>query len=136
MSADNVLVEDPECTSVDVLLVDDDEGVHFLVARRLRRHDITLAWCADGASAREYLRGHSTSLLLLDQRLPDCQGDELLAQLGCEGLLGSAHVSICTAHPPTPEICARIVDLGANVRPKSDILSRDGVSNMLATLRA
>ena len=121
---------------VDVLLVDDDEGVHFLVSRYLRRSGITLHWCADGPSAHDFLRTHTVTLLLLDQRLSGASGDELLERWLADDLIGTATVSICSAEPPPSDVRANITALGATLLEKTDILEKDGVRLRLDAARA
>ena len=121
---------------VDVLLVDDDEGVHFLISRHLRRSDITLHWCADGQAAHEFLRGHTVTLLLIDQRLPGDRGSELLERWFADDLIGTATVSICTSELPSPAVRESISALGATLLDKADVLEKDGVRSRLDAARA
>src|SRR6266542_2846028 len=64
-----------------VLIVDDDRGLLRLVEKSLRREGFTTATAASGREAIAWLKGHSADLLLLDLKLQDIEGKELIAHL-------------------------------------------------------
>lgn len=68
--------------TLDVLYVEDHPtNVHLMQAIFKRRPELELVVAVDGASARRIAETLRPCLLLLDLRLPDCHGRELLAEL-------------------------------------------------------
>jgi PAS domain S-box-containing protein len=68
-----------------ILIVDDDEGVCRLLAGALKKNGLAAEWRSSGAEALDWLRQHRTSLMLLDLRLADMSGQEILDVLAKEG---------------------------------------------------
>ena len=66
-----------------VLLVEDDEDLAALVAETIRRstNDVGVIHAADMASAERLAAAHTWSLAVLDHRLPDGSGLDLLERL-------------------------------------------------------
>jgi len=64
-----------------VFVVDDDLGLARLIERTLRRAGHTAAAANSGAAALAWLRERRADLLLLDLKLQDVEGRELLSQL-------------------------------------------------------
>jgi two-component system sensor histidine kinase UhpB len=64
-----------------ILIVDDDRGLVRLVEKSLRREGYLTASAASGAEALEYLGLHQPDLMLLDLKLQDFEGKELIQQL-------------------------------------------------------
>ncbi len=64
-----------------ILIVDDDRGLLRLMEKSLRREGHSTAIAASGAEAIAWLKGHSADLLLLDLKLQDIEGKELIAHL-------------------------------------------------------
>lgn len=65
-----------------VLIVDDDDGLLVLIARCLKREGLEIFTAASCEAASRRLREFTPSLLLLDLKLPDAQGHELIERLG------------------------------------------------------
>ncbi|GMV04254.1 MAG: sigma-54-dependent Fis family transcriptional regulator [Gemmatimonadota bacterium] len=84
-----------------ILLVDDDDLIRTVVAERLKRrgYDVTAARCL--AEARTALKGSFPDAALLDIRLPDGNGTELLEELTAEEevpcVMITAHATIESA---------------------------------------
>lgn len=78
----------------DVVLVDDDHGVHLFVTRMLRKGAYRLRCFDDGQQALDWLADHRTALLLLDHRMPCMSGTELLALLRIDA---AERIVMCTA---------------------------------------
>lgn len=72
--------------SCPLLIVDDDEGICRLLSSSLGKAGFTAEWCASGLEAMEWLRENRGWLLLLDLRLPDMTGQEVLEMLDREGI--------------------------------------------------
>jgi PAS domain S-box-containing protein len=64
-----------------ILVVDDDEGLLLLIERRLSREGYAVVTAASGHQALEWLAGHRADLLLLDLKLADIPGEDLLQRL-------------------------------------------------------
>ncbi|MEL6329864.1 MAG: diguanylate cyclase [Planctomycetota bacterium] len=65
----------------EVLLVDDSELVHRLLAARLRQEDLELRCCFDGPAAIESAVEDPPALILLDLEMPEMDGFEVLRRL-------------------------------------------------------
>ncbi|MBI4608560.1 MAG: sigma-54-dependent Fis family transcriptional regulator, partial [Candidatus Rokubacteria bacterium] len=63
-----------------VLVVDDEPGVRESL-RRILEDDCDILEAVDGASALEAIRLHEVDMVLLDIRLPDARGTDLLGQI-------------------------------------------------------
>ncbi len=69
-----------------LFLVEDDDDMAYLMRKSLERAGHQVTMCRTGADALIVL-GHSQfSLVVLDQRLPDMDGLELLRTLNREGI--------------------------------------------------
>src|SRR6266536_2468727 len=64
-----------------VLIVDDDRGLLRLVEKSLRREGFTTATASSGREAINWLKERAADLMLLDLKLPDIEGKELIGQL-------------------------------------------------------
>ncbi|MFO1475386.1 MAG: response regulator [Verrucomicrobiota bacterium] len=64
-----------------VLVVDDDQGLLRLVEKTLRREGFQTAAADSGAAALDWLAHHRANLLLLDLKLSDIQGGEVVDRL-------------------------------------------------------
>jgi signal transduction histidine kinase len=69
-----------------ILVVDDDEGLLVLIAGALRAEGHTVAVAGSGAAMLERMHRERPELLLLDLKLKDMHGQELLRRLAKEGL--------------------------------------------------
>lgn len=61
-----------------VLIIEDDRSLNQLLVDYLQQMGCEVVGAETGAEARDYLAAHSPDLILLDIRLPDCDGFELL----------------------------------------------------------
>lgn len=64
-----------------VLVVDDDRGLVRLIEKSLRREGFSTATAASGQEAIAWLSQHPADLMLLDLKLPDFEGRELIHRL-------------------------------------------------------
>jgi PAS domain S-box-containing protein len=64
-----------------VFVVDDDRGLARLIERALKRAGHTTASASSGADAIQWLGQHRPDLLLLDLKLQDLEGGELISHL-------------------------------------------------------
>ena len=68
-----------------ILIVDDDEGVCVLLRGALKKIGLASDTCNTGRDTLAYLATHKPPLMLLDLRLPDMKGQELLDRLAQDG---------------------------------------------------
>jgi signal transduction histidine kinase len=68
-----------------VLIVDDDVGVARLIEKSLLRENIRAYTVHSGSEALKFLSQKPCDLLLLDLKLPDIEGTEVLSQLRHDG---------------------------------------------------
>ena len=64
-----------------ILVVDDEELIRASLSERLAREGYTCLCAETGAQAIEHINNHSFDLALLDLRLPDADGTELLERM-------------------------------------------------------
>ncbi len=83
---DNQENAEPEVQQIRrVLVVDDDEGLNNLSQKALRKAGFQTEGVLTGAEAIERVVADPNLVLLLDQKLPDMQGTELIRSLYKEG---------------------------------------------------
>jgi PAS domain S-box-containing protein len=73
-------VEDPSGTPT-ILIVDDDRGLARLIEKALQREGFLTAIATSGQQAFDWLAEHHADLMLLDLKLPDLAGHELIDKL-------------------------------------------------------
>jgi signal transduction histidine kinase len=76
----------PASSSSVVLIVDDDEGLAILMSEALREAGFETAVASSGKAAFAWLRQGKPSLMLLDLKLADITGRDLLAGLARDGI--------------------------------------------------
>src|SRR5882724_6992469 len=64
-----------------VFVVDDDRGLLRLMEKALQREGISTSSAGSGKDATTWLAGNRTDLMLLDLKLQDIEGKELVNQL-------------------------------------------------------
>src|SRR5688500_16736608 len=64
-----------------ILVVDDDEQMQFFLKEALEREPYSVTIAGSGAQALERLAGSQFDLVLLDIRLPDTSGLELVGEI-------------------------------------------------------
>lgn len=85
-----------------VLVVDDESAIRMLLGTVLQRADYEVMEAASGAAVRELFSGPAPDVALLDLKLPDTDGLELLPQIkknwpGCEIIVLTGHATIDAA---------------------------------------
>jgi signal transduction histidine kinase len=68
-------------SSETVLIVDDDKGLARLIERALQREGFSTTAALSGAAAKEWLVKNHAGLMLMDLKLQDIEGKELIGQL-------------------------------------------------------
>ena len=70
-----------------VLVVDDDEAIARMLAEYLTEHGLSADWAGGGRAALDKIQGGPTpDALVLDLRMPDLDGREVLSQVRRQGL--------------------------------------------------
>lgn len=69
-----------------ILIVDDDEGICRLLADTLKKDGLSTEWRTSGSEAIEWLRQRRPPLMLLDLRLADMRGQDVIDILAEEGI--------------------------------------------------
>src|SRR5258706_567969 len=64
-----------------VLIVDDDQGLLRLIRKALQREGFSTAIADSGRAALDWLAHHHAALMLLDLKLDDIQGSELIERI-------------------------------------------------------
>jgi len=113
-----------EYHSVNIIMIEDDEGHARLIEKNIRRAGISneIRHFTDGTSALEYLYEHPSgpahngpALVLLDLNLPDMSGNEILTRFkGEDSALKRTPVIVLTTTDDKQEI-ERCYELGCNV---------------------
>ncbi|OLU25453.1 two-component system sensor histidine kinase/response regulator [Pseudomonas sp. PA15(2017)] len=79
-----------------VLVVEDDKLQRDSIARLIGDDDIEIVAVEFGEQALEQLRHHIFDCMIIDLKLPDMQGDELLARMGSEQIRSFPPVIVYT----------------------------------------
>jgi signal transduction histidine kinase len=66
---------------VTIFIVDDDRGLQRLIGKSLQREGYDVATAISGAEAMDWLSTHEPGLMLLDLKLQDIEGKELINHL-------------------------------------------------------
>jgi len=103
-------------SSVDVLLVDDDEVLSGLLLHTLKTQGYRTEWIVDGQVAADKLRGPTPELkariVVLDVNLPSLDGISVLRELSRTGALKEMKVIMLTVRSSEPEVLSTL-QLGA-----------------------
>ena len=86
-----------QCTGY-ILFVDDDAAIVELVVDVLTDEGYLVLGASDAAQALETMRTHPPALLILDLRMPDMTGTELLLRVQALGL-SNLSIVVMTASP-------------------------------------
>ena len=109
--------------SVNIIMVEDDEGHARLIEKNIRRAGIANAirHFLDGTTALDYMfnapdgpKMNGPALILLDLNLPDMSGIDILTKIKSDERLKRTPVVVLTTTDDKQEI-QRCYDLGANV---------------------
>lgn len=97
---------------IDVLIIDDEIKFADMLSRRLSLRGITCRACYDGLSGIQWVKENPgcAALILLDLKLPDMYGTQVLAQI--KEIDPAAPVFIITGHG-TRDDEKTCLDLGA-----------------------
>ena len=77
----------PDATQRTILVVDDDQGLLRLIRKALEREGFEAVTAASGEEALEWLKHNEAGLLLLDLKLQDLDGKELIRRISEQGTI-------------------------------------------------
>lgn len=80
---------DPDALARRILVVEDDEGLRSLIVRALQKARFDVVGASNGAEAIEAIEADPSRILLLDQKLPDMSGREIVTALAGRGIPAS-----------------------------------------------
>jgi adenylate cyclase len=80
-----------------ILIIEDEEDIRDFAARVLELEGYRVLQAVDGGEGLRMLREYPVSLVLLDLRLPDCDGWTLLEELKSDPQLAMVPVVMFTA---------------------------------------
>src|SRR5258708_29356133 len=86
-----------------LLIAEDNEAERFGVSELLSHPDIEIATADSGRAALERLRAERFDCMVLDLRLPDISGFEVLEEMQCDDALADLPVGVFTGRDLTPE---------------------------------
>jgi CheY-like chemotaxis protein len=90
------------------LVVEDNASERLSIGELLGHDDIEIATAESGGEALDILRREAVDCVVLDLRLPDMSGFDVLQQLGADGGLSEVPVVVFTGRELTPEEDARL----------------------------
>jgi DNA-binding response OmpR family regulator len=115
--------------AVRVLLVDDEEGYVHVLANRLRRRAIDVTKAFSGTEAIQFLRGRDFDVVVLDLKMEDMDGIEVLKIM--KKMVPQIEVIMLTGHG-SEKAAKEGMDLGA-----FDYLTKPcELEDLLAKIRA
>jgi|Deesub1362B_J571_1020462.scaffolds.fasta_scaffold00651_13 DNA-binding NtrC family response regulator len=97
-------------TGIKILIIDDDKLTSWALSRDFQREGNEVILAADGKSGLKYVKAEKPQLVLLDLRLPDISGLDLLKEIKAEH--PDAIVILMTAYG-TVQTAVEAVKLGA-----------------------
>jgi sigma-B regulation protein RsbU (phosphoserine phosphatase) len=95
-----------------ILVVDDDEANRDMLARRLRRHGVTVTLAASGLEALKLMRAQPFDVVLLDLIMPGFDGYQVLVKMKAEPALRDIAVIMVSALDQEEGV-ARCIEMGA-----------------------
>ena len=93
-----------------VLLIEDSEPIATLYVEYLKDELITISHVATGKEAIEFIQKNTPDLILLDLKLPDMNGQEILSWIKQEGIPSSTIV--VTGHGSI-DVAVDVMQIGA-----------------------
>jgi two-component system cell cycle sensor histidine kinase/response regulator CckA len=75
----------PAAPGTTILVVEDNQGLTGLIEKYLRREGFRTAPVSSGAAALDWLTRQRATLMLIDLKLPDMSGEELINELAARG---------------------------------------------------
>jgi CheY-like chemotaxis protein len=98
-----------------LVIVEDNEAERLSIAELLAHDDVAIATFASGRDALAYLREHGCDCVVLDLKLPDLSGFEVLEQIRDEETLRELPVVVFTGRELSAEEDARLHTIARSV---------------------
>jgi CheY-like chemotaxis protein/signal transduction histidine kinase len=98
-----------------LLLVEDNAAEQTSVTELLRHDDIDISVVGTGAEALDALRADPSDCVVLDLKLPDMSGFDVLEQIGSDAQLADLPVIVFTGRELSPEEDARLHTMARSV---------------------
>jgi CheY-like chemotaxis protein len=120
-----------------ILIVDDNSMSRDLLRQALERQGHRVDEASGGRQALEFVTEQPYELMLLDLRMPDLSGLELLEQLSAEGILARMMIVMLSASDEMDDV-VRCIDRGAEdylIKPVNMVLLRSRVGSYLELKR-
>jgi len=70
-----------ESPDFKIIVIEDDAGLNLLIRKKLMREGFQVDWAGDGKKALDTITGHENEVLLVDYKLPDMSGKELIEEV-------------------------------------------------------
>ncbi len=96
-----------------VLVVDDDPNVRTVLVRMLQRYRLRAVGVGDGGEALAIVKQRSPQAIVLDLRMPDMDGFEVLRRLQADATTAAIPVVVLTANDLGPDAARQAFALGA-----------------------
>ncbi len=71
----------PENCPFKIIIIEDDSGLNLLIRKNLEREGFQVDWAENGKTGLSKITGHERELLLVDYKLPDMNGKDLIEKL-------------------------------------------------------
>ena len=116
-----------------ILIIEDEEDIRDFAARVLELEGYRVLQAVDGGEGIKMLREYPVSLVLLDLRLPDCDGWAVLAELKGDPELSKVPVVMFTASAAVARRSQALTTGAADylVKPLSAARLKDTVHRVL-----
>jgi DNA-binding response OmpR family regulator len=117
-----------------ILIIEDEEDIRDFAARVLELEGYRVLQAASGEEGMKMLHEYPVSLVLLDLRLPDCDGSKVLAELKGEPELLMVPVVMFTASAAVAQRSQALTTGAADylVKPLSAARLKETVHRVLA----
>ena len=117
-----------------ILIIDDEFAVRYLVERHLVRHHFQVLLARDGASGLQLARENIPDIILLDVNLPDVDGYTICEQLRREPLLREIPIVFLSSYG-SPERKQRAFDVGATDYIEKPFIPDEFLSRITAVMQ-
>jgi CheY-like chemotaxis protein/signal transduction histidine kinase/HAMP domain-containing protein len=98
-----------------LLVVEDNEAERLGIRELLNHDDIDIATASEGSAALDFLRTNECDCVVLDLKLPDMSGFQVLEELGKDESLSSIPVVVFTGRELSAEEDARLRSMARSV---------------------
>lgn len=119
-----------------VLLVEDSPTLAHIALRALESLDTTVLYAADGTTAFQHINDHHPAVVLLDIKLPDISGWDILDYLTETYGRRAVKVIVMTSHEDNPDILKQKIRLISRylLKPVDPEMLADVTRDLLTTV--